>query len=146
MGPAEAMLDALKVGPGCATPLATAQPSADRVTLLLDQSLQDAPFFVHPMSNTKSLRISAQQLEKFLADNGRKVNWVDFGITDVKIGPGNPPDLKAIADLVPEMKVKVEVAQAAKGTDAKKEKKAAKYDSPFLCTWQPPGQVATQFI
>eukprot|EP00892_Ulva_mutabilis_P001159 jgi/Ulvmu1/11043/UM007_0224.1 len=126
MAPSEAMLEALKVGPGCATPLATGQPSAERVTLLLDQSLHDAPFFVHPLTNTKSLRISAQQLEAFLADRGRKAHWVDFGITDVKVGPNNPPDLKAIADLVPEMKVKAEATQAAKGSDAKKDKKAAK--------------------
>lgn len=127
MASAEAMLEALKVGPGCATPLATCQSSADRVTLLLDKSLKESPFFVHPLINTKSLRISGQQLEKMLTDHGRQINWVDFGITDIKIGKDNPPDLKAIADLVPELKTKAaETTEPAKGTDSKKEKKAAK--------------------
>ena len=126
MASAESMLETLKVGPGCATPLATCQCSAARVTLLLDHSLQEAPFFVHPLTNTKSLRVSAEQLGKLLADHGRQTNWVDFGITDVKIGKDSPPDLKAIADLVPEMKVKADTKEAAKGTDSKKEKKAAK--------------------
>lgn len=127
MAPAEAMLEVLKVGPGHATPLATCQSSADRVTVLLDQSLKEAPFFVHPLTNTKSIRISAEQLQKMLADHGRQANWVDFGVTDVKIGKDNPPDLKAIADLVPEMKTKAAgAAEPVKGTDSKKEKKAAR--------------------
>lgn len=120
------MQEQLGVGPGSATPLAAAHPGADRVILLCDARLQEAPFLVHPLTNTQSVLISAAQLDTYLQKHGRQAHYTDLSLTEFRIGPDNPPDLKHIAAAVPEEKAKGESRGVAAGTDSKKEKKAAR--------------------
>jgi hypothetical protein len=57
----------LQVPLGSVTPLALVQPTAEKVVLLLDKSLQGrAALLVHPLTNTASLSLPAQGLETFL--------------------------------------------------------------------------------
>lgn len=52
---------------GSVSPFAVCQPTASNVVLLLDQKLKDvAHILVHPLVNTASIAISADELEKFL--------------------------------------------------------------------------------
>lgn len=52
------------------TPLAIANPEAEKVVVLFDQGLQAAPsIFVHPLVNTASLQMSGAQL-------GAAMKWV----------------------------------------------------------------------
>ena len=127
LAPPEAMSDILAVAPGAATPLATLAASARRVVLLLDTRLRDAPFAVHPMTNAKTICVTADALETYLTARGRTPHWADLSVTDFKIGPGCPPELKAAADSVPEERgQKGRSVGVAAGTDSKKEKKAAR--------------------
>lgn len=125
MAPAEAMESTLQVLPGSANPLSACLDTASRVILLLDKSLKDAPFLVHPMTNTKSVKVTAEQLQAYAEGKGKQVNWVDLSVTDLK-SLQVMQDLKSIADTVEEVKVKGEAKATEKGTDSKKEKKAAK--------------------
>ena len=132
MAPAEAMEETLQVLPGSANPLSACHTTASRVIVLLDQNLKDAPFFIHPMTNTKTVKVSAEQLQKYVESQGKQVHWVDLSVTDLKSLPAMQ-DLKSIADTVEEIKVKGESKGTEKGTDSKKEKKAAKCAP--LCTF-----------
>lgn len=62
----EQLQSVLGVAAGCVTPVATCQPSAERVLLLIDTQLQSGPFLVHPMRNTASMQITHQQLSQYL--------------------------------------------------------------------------------
>lgn len=125
MAPADAMEATLQVQPGSANPLSACLATASRVILLLDQNLKDGPFFIHPMTNTQTVKVTAEQLQKYLEGQGKQVYWVDLSVTDLKSLPAMQ-DLKSIADTVEEVKVKGEGKGMEKGTDLKKEKKAAK--------------------
>lgn len=127
-----AMLEALGVGPGSATPVATCNPSANRVVLLLDSHLKDAPFIVHPMTNTKSVLTTAEQLTALLSAHGRSGHYVDLSVTDFVIGKDNPPDLKEVAASVAEEKSRGQSQGVVAGTDSKKEKKAARCAPPLV--------------
>ena len=122
------MQAALQCQPGAATPIATVSKSADRVVLLLDTKLRDAPFLIHPNTNTQSILVTADRLEAYLQQHGRKAHFADLSVSlsEVKVGPDSPPELKAIANTVAEEKVKGEDKGVAAGTDSKKEKKAAR--------------------
>jgi hypothetical protein len=133
MASPEAMLEVLGVGPGCATPVATCNPSATRVILLLDRHLKEAPFLVHPMTNTKSVITTAEQLTALLSAHGRVGYYVDLSVTDFVIGKDSPPDLKEVAATVAEEKIKGQSQGVAAGTDSKKEKKAARCVPPLMC-------------
>jgi hypothetical protein len=124
LAPAEALQEVLSVGPGAANPFASAHVSASRVVLLLDTRLQEAPFWVHPMVNDRSVLITSAELTKFLEKRGKRGHFVDLSVTQFAVGPGQAPDLKEIASTVPEMKVKGEVKNMASGTESKKVKEA----------------------
>ena len=117
------MQAALQCQPGAATPIATVLKSADRVVLLLDTKLRDAPFLIHPNTNTQSVLVTADRLEVFLQQHGRTVHFTDLSSAGSKV-PDSPQDLKAIANTVAEEKSKGEDKGVAAGTDSKKEKKA----------------------
>jgi hypothetical protein len=128
---------ALGVAPGAATPVAACAETASRVVVLLDTRLGDAPFVVHPTTNTQSVVVTADALEKLLQEHGRAGHFVDLAVTDFKVGPDSPPDLKAIAATVPEEKSRGEVKCVAAGVDTKKEKKAARcgcHNVPCRCS------------
>lgn len=129
MAAEEALLETLQVPPGSVNPLAACQATAARVILLLDQSLKDGPFFIHPMTNTKTVKVTADQLQQYLERHGKQVHWVDLSVKDLK-ALSTQQDLKSIADTVAEQKVKGEAKGVAKGTDLKKQDKAAKCASP----------------
>jgi hypothetical protein len=125
MAPAEAMEATLQVLPGSANPLSACQGTASRVILLLDQNLKDGPFYIHPMTNTKTVKVSADQLQKYLESKGKQAHWVDLSVTDLT-SLSTMQDLKSIADTVEVIKVKGEAKGTEKGTNSNKEKKAAK--------------------
>jgi hypothetical protein len=128
MAPAEALQETLQVLPGSANPLSACHDTASRVILLLDQGLKDGPFFIHPMTNTKTVKVTAEQLQQYLESRGKHCHWVDVSVTELQAGP-DMQDLKAIVATVEEVKVRGEAKRTEKGTDSKKEKKAAKYAS-----------------
>lgn len=132
MAPAEAMEETMQVLPGSANPLSACLDTASRVILLLDQSLKDGPFYIHPMTNTKTVKVTAEQLQKYLESHGKQVHWVNLSKTELDRAP-NQADLKSIAATVEEIKVKGEAKGTDKGTDSKKEKKAAKFAPPPPC-------------
>jgi hypothetical protein len=99
LAPDELIASILNVPLGSVTPLAVSQPSATNVVLLLDMKLkfEEAPFFVHPLTNTSSLALTSQHLEAFLVSLGKEAMWVDLE-SEPRIDKENPPDLKYIAD------------------------------------------------
>lgn len=57
----------MQVPLGSVTPLAVVQETASAVTLLLDQKLKGQDrLLVHPLTNTSTVAISSEGLEKFL--------------------------------------------------------------------------------
>jgi hypothetical protein len=111
MAPDDLIASILQIPLGSVTPLAVSQPTATDVVLLLDIKLksEQAPFFVHPLTNTSSLALTSQHLEAFLGSLGKEAVWVDLEAYP-KIDRENPPDLKHIADAA---KVIVSIDSAA---------------------------------
>lgn len=126
MAPPEAMPVYLGVASGAATPLAAAAPTARRVVLLLDERLRDAPFYIHPMTNARTVRVASAALNAFLEARGVRGYYADLSRTEFAIGPDNPPDLREAVAHVPEEKARGEMHAVPAGTDIKKERKAAR--------------------
>ncbi|KAM9701082.1 prolyl-tRNA synthetase associated domain-containing protein 1 [Menidia menidia] len=68
-----AMMEALKVGPGCATPLAVLFDEARAVQQVLDRDLVQGGHqwvHVHPMTNSATMGIRPEDLVRFLQEAG----------------------------------------------------------------------------
>lgn len=70
-GKAEAMRAALGVEPGAVTPFAAMNDSDNRVTVVIDRALLARdPLNFHPLVNTRTTRIAAADLLRFLEATG----------------------------------------------------------------------------
>ena len=70
-GKAEALRAALGVEPGSVTPFAAINDAEKRVTIVLDQTLLARdPLNFHPLTNTRTTRISAADFMRFLEATG----------------------------------------------------------------------------
>eukprot|EP00388_Colpodella_angusta_P039637 GDKK01047900.1.p1 GENE.GDKK01047900.1~~GDKK01047900.1.p1 ORF type:complete len:713 (+),score=286.20 GDKK01047900.1:1-2139(+) len=66
---------------GSVTPLALANPSASKVEVFLDEALRANgadSILVHPMHNEATISLKITDLEKFIAETGRPVQWIDL--------------------------------------------------------------------
>jgi Ala-tRNA(Pro) deacylase len=70
-GKAEAMRAALGVEPGAVTPFAAMNDAGNRVTVVIDRALLERdPLNFHPLVNTRTTRIAAADLLRFLEAAG----------------------------------------------------------------------------
>ena len=74
----EEMQQALQVAPGALSPLALlADAGAEKVRLLMDERLRaNAAFLFHPLVNTSTISIGANDLKKFVGSTGHTVEYV----------------------------------------------------------------------
>ena len=78
-GSAERLKRHLGVEPGSVTPLALINDEARTVRLALDRGLGDGgPVNVHPLVNTMTTAMAAQDLLRFFAATGHEPRWLDF--------------------------------------------------------------------
>ena len=78
-GSAERLKHHLGVEPGSVTPLALINDEARAVRLALDRGLGDGgPVNVHPLVNTMTTAMAAQDLLRFFAATGHEPRWLDF--------------------------------------------------------------------
>ena len=76
---ADTLVKSLDIRPGHVTPFALVNDPAGKVNVVLDSGMMADPnttLWFHPLVNTKSLGISAQQLAKFVRASGRKAHLV----------------------------------------------------------------------
>jgi Ala-tRNA(Pro) deacylase len=82
-GKAEAMRAALGVEPGAVTPFAAMNDAGNRVTVVIDRALLARdPLNFHPLVNTRTTRIAAADLLRFLEAAGHAPQIIAVSGTD----------------------------------------------------------------
>jgi len=82
-GSAERLKRHLGVEPGSVTPLALINDASRSVQLVLDRGLVDGhgePVNVHPLVNTMTTAMAAEDLLRFFEATGHAPRWLDFPI------------------------------------------------------------------
>jgi Ala-tRNA(Pro) deacylase len=78
-GSADRLKRVLGVDPGSVTPLSLANDEQRVVRLALDRGImQSGPVNAHPLTNTMTTALSAEDLLRFFAATGHEPRWLDF--------------------------------------------------------------------
>ena len=78
-GSADRLFDALGVRPGAVTPLAMITGVHSDVNLYIDIRLQSVKYlYMHPLVNDRTVAMKPVDVEKFLQQQGVKVNWLEL--------------------------------------------------------------------
>jgi len=75
-GSADRLLEMLGVRPGAVTPLSMLTGRHHNVTLIMDATLQDRKLiYMHPLVNDRTIAMSPEDTEAFLASYDCMINW-----------------------------------------------------------------------